>query len=234
MNISDILLKFDSGSRKDYYSFETFILNLLKHHIESQGKSFEVIEKSRTPIDAIAREGFDNFEGLTLIDVVPNINTIPERIFERIIRSASELGESEIKYFIIISKRTLKDKVKIFAESFGKLKGINFEIKVFGPEDITTLIEQNREKANQVANNLFSLKLESTISKKDRNWKEEREQKIENLTELYANGQITLFLGAGVSSSAGMPDWNKLLDSGLTPYLSDKMMVINNSDEYSS
>ena len=50
-------------------------------------------------------------------------------------------------------------------------------------------------------------------------WKNEREEHIEKLRESYRRGQFFLFLGAGVSSSAGMPDWNTLLNSLFVNYL---------------
>ncbi|MGZ8903214.1 MAG: hypothetical protein ACXW0H_06635 [Methylobacter sp.] len=50
-------------------------------------------------------------------------------------------------------------------------------------------------------------------------WKNEREEHIEKLRESFRRGQFSLFLGAGVSSSAGMPDWNTFLNSLFVNYL---------------
>ena len=47
MNVEDIFLKFGNGGQRDFFSFETFILNLLKYHIESQGKKFLLVESQR-------------------------------------------------------------------------------------------------------------------------------------------------------------------------------------------
>ncbi|MDD1623143.1 MAG: hypothetical protein LUO94_00040 [Methylococcaceae bacterium] len=50
-------------------------------------------------------------------------------------------------------------------------------------------------------------------------WKNEREEHIEKPRESYRRRQFSLFLGAGVSSSAGMPDWNTFLNFLFVNYL---------------
>ena len=62
----------------------------------------------------------------------------------------------------------------------------------------------------------------SAISKPVRDWKQERDEIIDNLRKYYQKGQFSLFLGAGVSSSAGMPDWNTLLNSLFVTYLTQE------------
>lgn len=64
MNIEEIFSKFSNGGPRDYYSYETFVLNLLKYHVESQKKSFFLIESQREIGDAYAKDGFDDFIGL--------------------------------------------------------------------------------------------------------------------------------------------------------------------------
>lgn len=55
-----------------------------------------------------------------------------------------------------------------------------------------------------------------TISISD--WKEEREERLSLLKENLNNDLTSLFLGAGVSASANMPSWGKLLEQMLTQH----------------
>ena len=74
MYIDNIIEKLISG-QNSFYSFETFILNLLKFHLKSQGKELTILENHRSLIiDAYIKEGFDNIIGNTLIDIKINLN----------------------------------------------------------------------------------------------------------------------------------------------------------------
>ncbi|GAB7211930.1 SIR2 family protein [Dickeya oryzae] len=68
----------------------------------------------------------------------------------------------------------------------------------------------------------FSLRLSSAISKPIVDWRRERDEILERLKACYSKGQFSLFLGAGISSSAGMPDWNTLLNSLFVTYLTQE------------
>lgn len=45
----------------------------------------------------------------------------------------------------------------------------------------------------------------------DERWKDKREVHIKKVNAAFARNQLSLFLGAGVSSSATLPDWNALI-----------------------
>ena len=44
MIIDDIISGIDEGGPKSYYSFETFVLHLFKHHLEGQKRNFKFLE----------------------------------------------------------------------------------------------------------------------------------------------------------------------------------------------
>jgi hypothetical protein len=69
MLIDDIVARIDEGGPKSYYSFETFVLNLLKHHLSLQGKSIEPTSDRSFPGDAVAPEGIDDIEGPVLFEI---------------------------------------------------------------------------------------------------------------------------------------------------------------------
>ena len=68
--INQIIDDARANGPSSYYAFEAFVLNLLKHHIELQGKIFEATSDERFALaDGLAREGFDDFIGITAIEV---------------------------------------------------------------------------------------------------------------------------------------------------------------------
>nr|WP_201442003.1 hypothetical protein [Vibrio parahaemolyticus] len=81
MVIDDIINGLDVGGPKSYYSFETFIQHLFKHHIENQGKEFSIPNDKYSYGDAFAPMGFDSFDGPTLIEIKFNLSAMPIRHF---------------------------------------------------------------------------------------------------------------------------------------------------------
>lgn len=221
MLIEDILSRFENGGQRSYYSFETFILNLLKHHIESQGGKLSIIENVRGFGDAFVDKGFDNFKGKTLIEIKLNLDRMPSRMFVE--QFLFRLNKSE-KYqdfdnLLIINLRAVPEKTS--ARIIDELKLVNQKLKVtiWGAEEIKKIVNKHKKQATSIANNLFSLRLENAVTKEIGDWEKERDEKTELLMEAYERGQFSLFLGAGVSSSAGMPDWSTLLNSLFVSYL---------------
>ncbi|TXJ68952.1 hypothetical protein FAZ24_02240, partial [Klebsiella pneumoniae] len=97
-----------------------------------------------------------------------------------------------------------------------------FKVFLWGPAELNKIVSKNKKIVNEILKNLFSLRLSSAISKPVRDWKIERDEILERLKICYNKGQFSLFLGAGVSSSAGMPDWNTLLNSLFVTYLTQE------------
>lgn len=221
MNVEDIFLKFNSGGTRDRYSFETFILNLLKFHIENQSKKFTLVENNRGIGGAFAEDGFDEFNGATVIEVMFNLSRMLFNISnERYTRRYVQIEkESTFSNLLIINFQSVPE--KIISRITGEILSLNPELKItiWGPKEISKLANKHKAKAAEIANNLFSLRLENAVTKEAGDWKKERDEKIDLLKECYERSQFSMLLGAGVSSSAGMPDWNTLLNSLFVSYL---------------
>ncbi|AQX84680.1 SIR2 family protein [Elizabethkingia bruuniana] len=234
MKIEDIFLKFDSGGTRDRFSFETFVLNLLKFHIEHQNKKFSLVEGERRIGNAYAEDGFDNFKGFTLIDIKFNLNRMPARLLadyytHKLNRAERNLLHSNI---LLISFETVLE--KNISRITDEILLLNPELKIaiWGPKEISKIANKHKAKATEIGNNLFSLRLENAVTKEAGDWKKERDEKIDILKDCYDRGQFSMFLGAGVSSSAGMPDWNTLLSSLFVSYLTKEFnQQANISDE---
>src|SRR5690606_24378298 len=61
-------------------------------------------------------------------------------------------------------------------------------------------------------------------------WKEKREQVVLEVSKSYLSGRFSLLLGAGVSSSAGLPDWDTLLNSLFVSMLTNEDLSDKLSD----
>lgn len=225
MEIDEILSSFDGGGQRNFVSFETFVLNLLKHHIQNQGKSFMLTEEDERRLgDAYVENGFDNFKGTTLIEIKYSIERFPSSYLENYIHRLISYNKiQKIENILIINQKNISQRyaerlVDIFKQYNDKIK-----VTIWGADDISKLINKHRKQAEIIAKNLFSLRLEKAVGKDGGDWKKERDERIESLTEAYERGQFSLFLGAGVSSSAGMPDWNTLLNSLFVSYLTKEL-----------
>ncbi|WP_318640991.1 SIR2 family protein [Flavobacterium ardleyense] len=219
MVIDDILV-----NNKDYFSFETFVISLLKLHIESQNKSYRIVNHSSLG-DAVADSGFDDFNGKTIIEIKPILqtNTILQ-ILHHFRRNSLKIDNTfAFENLLVISSRKISLNAKILAEQIIKthdLSGVN--ITFWGPDELNKIIAKHKKEATNIANNLFTKRLENALSVETKDWKIERDERLNVLKDIYSKGQFSLFLGAGVSASAGMADWNTLLNSLFVTYLTNE------------
>ncbi|RBL92909.1 SIR2 family protein [Chitinophaga flava] len=227
MLADDILSSFETNGPRSYFQFETFILNLLKFHIETEKKQFAISDSIRGIADAVAENGFDDFKGKTLIEITNSITRMPMKEFvDRMLYQLSRQDDLEsVKNILIVTLRTIPapTKAKIVSQVTNTYPAI--EIFIWDSQDINKIINKHRKQANSIANNLFSLRLETAVSKSLGDWKKEREERLKELSDSYDRGQFAFFLGAGVSSSAGMPDWNTLLNSLFVSYLAKELSI---------
>lgn len=224
MIIDKIIAQIDEGGPRSYYSFETFILNLLKHHLEKQNKELLLKIESEYPGDALAPLGFDDFDGPTFIEIKFNLakqsrKILLDKLFYQL--SSNDLTSQRF-HLLFISAKPIPSKIR---ENFAfQLENYSRHciVHLWGPEEINRIASQHRAKVNEIVNNLFALRLESAVSKSASDWRHERDKIVDKLRDNYIKGQFSLFLGAGVSSSAGMPDWNTLLNSLFVSYLTQE------------
>ncbi len=223
MFINDILERVLDGSQKDYFSFETFVLNLLKTHLEYQNKPLKLLNEVRTVGDAVAEAGIDDIEGKTLIIIKYSKNsTTSNFLWNAFFEKPALLSYSkEYKNLLIITFQPLsRNAEKMYYSELNK--SIFENLYVWGLDDINKIAAKHKRKANEIADNIFSLRVENAV-KKLVDWEEEREERLQHLKDVYEKSQISLFLGAGVSSSAGMPDWGTLLSSLFVTYLTKEL-----------
>jgi hypothetical protein len=225
MLIEEIVSQLDEGGPRGYYYFETFVLHLLKEHINLQHKPFITDVPQNQLGDAVAPAGFDGLAGPVLVEIKFHVSSATVSTLQKLASQSIQARDTEAKIttILLISAKPISSRVRsLLQESFDRYEA-PCRLVIWGPDALNGIAEQHREKTQEIARNLFSLRIEKAAAKPARDWKAEREEIVGKLAELYRNGQFSLFLGAGVSGSAGMPDWNKLLNSLFVTYLAQQL-----------
>lgn len=216
MTIEDILNNLNSQNRSSFPQYESFIFHLLRAIQDKAKKSLNRVEHNIV----VAPEGIENIKGKTCIRITVG-RVGPQRLWENTIRRISdhcEIDVSSFDNFLIIPMKKFPDRdlQNIYVLASDK------KVIIWDSNKINELIKNNIEKANEIVGSLFTLRIKDVFEKKDNDWESKRNENIENLKKYYKRGTLSLLLGAGVSSSAGMPDWNTLLNSLFVSYLSNK------------
>ena len=161
MIIEEIIKNLDEGGPRSYYSFETFVLHLLKHHLSTQDKQLLTKVEPQFPGDAIAPEGFDEFEGPTLIEIKFSLAKMPRKMFlERILRQISILPKDiKIENLLIVYAQRIPYAIR--EKLLADVESMQFPVKVFlwGPEELNKVASKHRKVVNSIANNIFSLEI---------------------------------------------------------------------------
>ncbi len=147
MLIDNIIAQIDEGGPRSYYSFETFILNLLKFHLKSQQKELIIVENFSDGVgDAIAPNGFDDFEGNTLIEIKFNIDKMPARhLLSKFIHGRSTQNlETNFDRLFIVHAKPVSSKWKERFQKELSIVDYPFPIILFGPEDINKIVSKHR------------------------------------------------------------------------------------------
>lgn len=205
-----------------YYLVESFIIKLLQ--VEATQRSQELIYNSGTNIstsDLFAPKGFGEIPGPVSIEIVRSLTT------QIAIREAKNFYEN-IKNFnaslLIISITDYNEKtVSAISSNFPSLQRIH----TWGPREIQSLVNRNALTAEKLAKNLFLNRFKVAIEGKTEDWKIQKEEVINAVRDQYKSGRFSIFLGAGVSSSAGLPDWDTLLNSLFVSMLTSESIETN-------
>ncbi len=221
MQVNDIINNINLSENRGYILIETFVLNLLKVHLEKLNKSLLIGQ--RMGFDAFAPQGIDDIQGSTQIEIKFNLDRMPvQRILEQFSAYISRSESRDFENILIISPNKISLRTKDKFEHLAQLQKFPYKFYLWSEDELNRIISKNKKEANSIINNLVSLRIESAVRDSAKDWKEERKERIEILKSYFKKGQISLFLGAGVSSSAGMPDWNTLINSLFATYITNE------------
>ncbi len=207
-------------------NFETFVVELLRVHATSQGKPFEI---QPSAFDAVAPLGFDNFTGPVFIEC--HASTSQARFRNRLQKALSFIALNATKSgayeghrnltFINVFDSALAPSLSYKNELVSKLHELGLTILIWTWKELNELVSQHQLAAKGIEENLLPLRVRQISNSADNDWTTTRTSRLSALVERISIGRNTLFLGAGVSASAGMPDWNSLLNALFVAYLAN-------------
>lgn len=238
MKIDEFIRDINPNKIGAYILIETFILNLLKVHLEKDQKTL-LIEKAGSAFDAFAPLGIDSLTGPTQIQIILNNERLTHyRVMSTLVaKSVQSIHYESQKYdtILLIIPSSISDGTKQQLKSIetNPSSAINKKVLLWFEDEINELLDKYKDEALDIKNNLFSLRIKTVVNGSSTNWEEERQGRIEMIKSYFHKGQVSLFLGAGVSSSAGMPDWNTLINSLLSTYITKELgntEILNQSD----
>lgn len=191
---------------------EDLILNLLSDRIRSQGKDIVINPSDLGLVDVFAPDGFDEFVGETVVEIKGTY--FDSRIIAaRLVSLKNSILKKGVKNVVFIFQCSInKINGKIASRDLTlKMNGIS--VHILDNAYISKLLKENKRDVLSLRRSVFEDKVKNTINFRPSNWKVERDEILTDLISSYNSGQFSLFLGAGVSASAGMPDWETLINS---------------------
>lgn len=210
-SLEDRLAGYGSGG---YFLLETFVIELLR--ADANNNEFHTETKGhRMPFDAYAPKGIGEIHIPLAIEITSTLS--PHRI-NSIIEIHKKFKRSEEEGLLIVSLRST-DKNSSHITKLTQINGT--PVFIWDQSHLQKLVDKHLKTAERLSENLFSVRLKMTVTGDIDDWKSKRETIISEVVEKFRDGRLSLFLGAGVSSSAGLPSWDTLLNrlfvSMLTP-----------------
>lgn len=155
---SQILDDARTNGSASYYAFEAFVLNLLKHHIELQGKPFELTSDTRFALaDGLARDGFDEFVGMTAIEVKLSISRQSWRsVLENVRRYlATTPNPASIKNLVVICGRGIPGEAKKALLNEAASENLPFGVFLWGEDELNRVANKHKAKATRVRHQML-------------------------------------------------------------------------------
>ena len=186
--------------------FESFVLNILRTESRKEGKTILAGPETGPDygFDAIAPDGFSNLPGPCVIEIKYSASwDILRRVVDRSFRTNYNFAS-----LLLITNQSSYRLKKLKANLHNRFP--NFEIEIYGKEEIDQLSSKNPEAAFTYDRKYLNQAVEIF---EERDPRDITKQNLESLKSAYLEDQLVLFLGAGVSLASGLPAWGSLLNS---------------------
>lgn len=218
MNLDWLEERLSSYGSGGYYLLETFLIRLLALEAESCGQTISIPDNKFSAMDAFAPSGIGDLKQPLEIEVTYALNS---EKFKKLLSKFSHRRQGTDHGLLVVAPKYSQEKSKYLPP---ELEFLPSPIYIWGAEKIQILLDKHKAAVEVLIENLFSIRFKEAVSRDAKYWRDERETVIEAVAEHYQSGRFSLMLGAGVSSSAGLPDWDTLLNSLFVSMLADEKL----------
>ncbi len=230
MDIKEALTNFvtNSNQRNPYVSIEKLITIMLRDYLYKQGKTIVLGERPTEIFDFLMPNGIDENTEPVAVEIkmfrTPFVN--PRVIYDVIGRFS--LYREDINTLLLIIVNEIPDRLRKTLEN--RKESTGFQLIIWDINDLVRIFSLNEKLFEETFNSINTLLIQDTINngirRKSRTYIEKRERYLEQLKQCYEKDDLVLFLGAGISSDAGISTWDNLI-TGLFIALIDKQLVSN-------
>lgn len=229
MTLKEVISLLIEIDKQPNATFERIVLRILEKYLKDENK--ELYPQVRFPevnftADAIAKNGIDKFETDTIIEIkflrLPNY-TLLRLILEKTLERTRQIHHAFPMLLIVPSELKKTDKERLL--TFIQKQYPDLKFSIWDITSLTPLFNKYAEFVSDLIPRIGDKALKNIVNKslEFRDWKKEREKLIERLSEALKKDDLTLFLGAGVSASAGLPNWSNLLSQLLVSLISNNL-----------
>jgi SIR2-like domain len=199
-----------------YFTFETLVLQLLHAISNEENKRFEPHKRvEHAVVDAWLPDGLEDMPGPLAAEIklgFPRaVPAVRDTIAKLSILVRKLKGQSIL--LVIGGKVADREREKIVTWTQQFIPELQF--RIWDSEALDQRIQRYEDKLRSVLPRLPSIAVENLVTRSVESspdeWRQDRKQHIESARKAYDRGDLVLVLGAGVSASAGMPDWNTLV-----------------------
>ncbi|QDK77770.1 hypothetical protein EXU85_03835 [Spirosoma sp. KCTC 42546] len=227
MSFKEIIELLGETDKQPFYTFERIVLTLLEKYLSESNKT--IIPYYKLPegeIDAFLPNGFGNEPKTTIVDIKYTKKVAINNIKEKLIKTAEKLDLAVDGFnLLFIVSIEIKPSDKIIIKEFLQSKKPLINFFIWDLHELDTLFNKYAEFVSSFIPNIEKKALQNIVDKslEYKDWQKERENLIQKLSEVHKNDDLIIFLGAGISSSAGLPDWSSLLSQLLVSLISSSL-----------
>ncbi|HZG74531.1 MAG TPA: SIR2 family protein [Paenibacillus sp.] len=219
MDILSLFKNIDVSNRNSYFLIEALISKLLLKHLEDQGRPY--FPEYRLPngriVDGFAPDGIDDLIGSTIIEVRLNRTTSRSmfdnirEVLDRTYSVSYPTHRNILLIFISELPEEFKDQIIKYTSHWPE----DLKLKVWEAKDISSLLQKYAEYVSDIVPQLTDIAISNVVEKSlgadPQEWKGKNSEYISSIKSAYNKDDLTIFLGAGVSLTAGLPTWNTLI-----------------------
>jgi len=230
LNLEEFIheMDYEKNNIRSGYLFEALVLKILDKYLEDQSKilipskKFKLQRGVYIEYDGYIPAGIDDLPGGTAVEI--KLFKGNKNVFDNSVKYFSEVQEINSLLYIFGSKLTSNDKKRLYKIFDG------ISIKIWDYDDLLKISKKYSQYISEIIPQLSETELNKVVSKSleidPNDWKNSRDEHINKLKDIYKKDDLVLFLGAGISNEADVPDW-KTLVSDLFARMIDEKLIEN-------